>query len=68
MTTRDRTGEILEVKERNPSRHRFGSFSLESLKSQWTKNGKSEGATPDFYVISRNLSGGIHESKHCGAY
>ncbi len=51
MSTRDRTGEILEVKERNPLRHRFGSFSLESLKSQWTRTGKSEGSTPDFYVI-----------------
>jgi len=51
MSTRDRTGEILEVKERNPQSHRFGSYSLESLKSQWTKTGKSEGSTPDFYVI-----------------
>jgi uncharacterized protein YecT (DUF1311 family) len=51
MSTRDRTGEILDVKERNPLRHRFGSYSLKSLKSQWTKSGKSEGATPDFYVI-----------------
>lgn len=51
MSTRDRTGEILEVKERNPLRHRFGSYSLENLKSQWTKTGKNEGSTPDFYVI-----------------
>jgi uncharacterized protein YecT (DUF1311 family) len=51
MGTRDRTGEILEVKERNPLRHRFGSYSFESLKSQWSKTGKSEGSTPDFYVI-----------------
>lgn len=51
MSTRDRTGEIKEVKARNPLRHRFGSYSLESLKSQWTKTGTSEGSTPDFYVI-----------------
>jgi len=51
MSTRDRTGEILEVKKRNPLRHRFGSYSLESLKSQWEGTGKSEGAMPDFYVI-----------------
>jgi hypothetical protein len=35
------TGEPLEVKKRNPLRHRFGSYSFESLKSQWTKTGKS---------------------------
>ena len=51
MSTRDRTEEILEVKERNPLRNRFGSYSLESLKSQWAKTGKSEGSTPDFYII-----------------
>jgi uncharacterized protein YecT (DUF1311 family) len=51
MSTRDRTGEILEVKERNPLRHRFGSYGLQHLKSQWTKTGRSDGSTPDFYVI-----------------
>jgi uncharacterized protein YecT (DUF1311 family) len=51
MSTRDRTGEIVEVKERNPLRHRFGSYSLDSLKAQWTRKGKSEGSTPDFYVV-----------------
>lgn len=51
MSTRDRTGEILDVKERNPIRHRFGSHGLERLKLQWTKTGKNEGATPDFYII-----------------
>jgi hypothetical protein len=49
MSTRDRTGEILEVKARDPFRHRFGSHSLETLKSQW-KTGKSEGSIPDFYA------------------
>jgi uncharacterized protein YecT (DUF1311 family) len=51
MSTRDRTGEILEAKERNPRRHQFGSYKIQSLKSQWTGTGKSEGSTPDFYVI-----------------
>jgi len=51
MSTRDRAGEILEAKKRNPIRHRFGSFELERLQSQWTKKGSSEGSTPDFYVI-----------------
>ena len=40
MTTRDRKAEILEVKERNPRRHGFGSYSLENLKSQWTKRAR----------------------------
>jgi uncharacterized protein YecT (DUF1311 family) len=51
MSTRDRTGEILDVKARDPFRHRFGSYSLESLKSQWMTTYKSEGSVPDFYVI-----------------
>jgi len=51
MNTRDRTGEILEVKERDPLRHRFGSHSLENLQAQWAKTSESEGSTPDFYVI-----------------
>jgi uncharacterized protein YecT (DUF1311 family) len=51
MSARDRKGEILEVKERNPLRHRFGSYSLDSLKSQWAKTGKNDGTTRDFYII-----------------
>jgi uncharacterized protein YecT (DUF1311 family) len=51
MSTRDRKGEILEVKERNPLRHGFGSYRLENLKSQWTKARTNEGCTPDFYLI-----------------
>ena len=51
MSTRDRRGEILDIKERNPIRHRFGSHGLERLKLQWTKAGKNEGATPDFYIV-----------------
>lgn len=51
MSTRDRTGEILEVKERNPLGHRLGSYSLQNLKLQWAKTGKTNESTPDFYVI-----------------
>jgi hypothetical protein len=51
MSTRDRTGEIAEVKERNPYGERFGSFSLTNLKSQWLKTRTDQSATPDFYVI-----------------
>ncbi len=51
MSTRDRAAEILEVKDRGPLRRRFGSYSLQSLKSRWTRTGRSEGSTPDFYVI-----------------
>lgn len=51
MSKRDRTGEIREVKERNPLGHRFGSYSLQNLKLRWTKTGKNNESTPDFYVI-----------------
>jgi uncharacterized protein YecT (DUF1311 family) len=51
MTIRDRTGEILEVKERNPLANRFGSYSLKDLETQWNRAGKNEGCTPDFYII-----------------
>jgi uncharacterized protein YecT (DUF1311 family) len=51
VTARDRRSEILEAKERNPLRHRFGSYAIEGLKSQWARIGNTEGTTPDFYVI-----------------
>jgi uncharacterized protein YecT (DUF1311 family) len=51
MSTRDRTGEIAEVKERNPYGERFGSFSLNDLKSQWLRTRTDHSVTPDFYVI-----------------
>jgi uncharacterized protein YecT (DUF1311 family) len=51
MNTRDRAGEILEVKERNPRRHRFGSYNLQNLKKQWTNARTEKACTPDFYII-----------------
>jgi len=51
MSQRDRADEILGVKERNPLGHRFGSYGLNSLQSQWTKTCKNKECTPDFFVI-----------------
>jgi len=50
MNVRDYTGKILEVKERNPFRHRHGSYDLESLKYMWSKASKGEGCTHPIFT------------------
>lgn len=51
MSNRDRTQEILDVKQRDARWIRFGSYSLERLQREWLKNRQSEACAPDFYVI-----------------
>jgi len=51
MSGRDRTQEILDVKERDARWTWFCSFVLESLQREWQKNRDKPGCAPDFYVI-----------------
>jgi uncharacterized protein YecT (DUF1311 family) len=51
MGKRDRTGEILEIKERSPHRFGFVSYHLETLFSQWKKIGANQDCNADFFVI-----------------
>jgi uncharacterized protein YecT (DUF1311 family) len=51
MNSRDRTQEILDVKQRDARWIRVGSYALENLQREWLKNRKSEACVPDFYVI-----------------
>jgi uncharacterized protein YecT (DUF1311 family) len=51
MSTRDRTQEILDVKQRDARWNRFGPYALENLQREWAKNRKREACAPDFYVI-----------------
>ena len=51
MSTRDRTGEILEIKKRNPRNEGLLSFGLVELKRRWEKGGKGLDSVPDFYLI-----------------
>jgi uncharacterized protein YecT (DUF1311 family) len=51
MTNRDRTQQILDVKQRDARWTRFGPHGLQLLRQQWLKNRQSEACTPDFYVV-----------------
>jgi uncharacterized protein YecT (DUF1311 family) len=51
MSGRDRTQEILDVKQRDARWTWFGPHAIESLQRDWQKNRDKPGATPDFYVI-----------------
>jgi hypothetical protein len=51
MGARDRTAEILEVKQRESRSHGFVSFELETLIRRWSKTNQSAESTPDFYLI-----------------
>lgn len=51
MSGRDRTQEILDVKQRDARWTWFGPYAIESLQRDWQKNRDKPGATPDFYVI-----------------
>jgi uncharacterized protein YecT (DUF1311 family) len=51
MSTRDRTSQIIEIKERNPTLHGFLSYSLAGLSKQWADVAQRDGSQPDFYLI-----------------
>jgi uncharacterized protein YecT (DUF1311 family) len=51
VTTRDRTQEILNIKERDAGWLGYGSFPLTNLLREWENHRKSEACTPDFFVI-----------------
>jgi hypothetical protein len=51
MSARDRTSEILEIKQRVNKQMSFGSFDLSSLQRQWTENRISDACVPDFYIV-----------------
>jgi uncharacterized protein YecT (DUF1311 family) len=51
MSNRDRTQEILDVKQRDARWIWFGSYGLETLRREWLKNRQNEACEPDFYVI-----------------
>jgi len=51
MSGRDRTQDILDVKQRDARWTWFGPYAIESLQRDWQKNRDKPGATPDFYVI-----------------
>jgi hypothetical protein len=51
MTARDRTSEILEIKQRVNNKMSFASSNLSSLHRQWTENRVSRACTPDFYIV-----------------
>ncbi len=51
MTTRDRTSEIAEVKDRNPYGNRFGSYGFDRLRSDWQRMRSDKACAPDFYVV-----------------
>ena len=51
MSLRDRTQEILTVKQRDGGWNRFGSFALENLQRDWQKRRANEACEPDFYTI-----------------
>lgn len=51
MSSRNRTQEILGIKQRDAQWISFGAHGLENLQREWLKNRKSEACEPDFYVI-----------------
>src|SRR6185437_13353355 len=51
MSARDRTREILDVKERDARWNWYGPHSLQMLLQDWHKNRDSEACKPDFYLI-----------------
>jgi uncharacterized protein YecT (DUF1311 family) len=51
MGARERTGEILEMKKRNPRDRGFLSLSLSILSRQWQTGSKDLSSLPDFYLI-----------------
>jgi uncharacterized protein YecT (DUF1311 family) len=51
MSSRDRTQQILSVKQRDTRWSRFGSFTLEKLLRDWKKRSANEACEPDFYTI-----------------
>ena len=50
LSTRDRTREILDIRQRG-SRSDTVPFDLEALQREWSKHRHSEACVPDFYVI-----------------
>ncbi len=51
MSSRNRTQEILDVKQRDARWTWFGPHGLESLQQDWLKNRGNEACKPDFYLI-----------------
>src|SRR5262249_39900430 len=51
MSRRDRTQQILDVKQRDARWVWFGPYAIEVLQSEWRNNRKEPACVPDFYVI-----------------
>jgi uncharacterized protein YecT (DUF1311 family) len=51
VSTRKRTEEILELKQRNPFDFDLHSYRLDSLRSEWDKISESASEYADFYII-----------------
>src|SRR6185312_15128577 len=51
MTGRDRTREVLDVKQRGGRASSSGHYGLEHLQQEWRKNQNEKGCMPDFYIV-----------------
>jgi uncharacterized protein YecT (DUF1311 family) len=51
MSKRDRTGEVIEIKERDSVGHGLVSYTLRNLIEQWESTAKGEKCLTDYYVI-----------------